>query len=237
MMIKVIADSRENKKRVTNLSNFLKEQKNNYEYSIKTLETADYVFISEDGKKQTSFEYKTIPDLVSSIQNGSVFEEIINQANQYEYTYLIIVGNIQKELKSLYYKRRLKVSLNKFLKTNIKMVNGAINRIYSMNIPIVFANNEDLAFEKMVDISKKIFEDKLFIIGRKRGIRSTDNPALTYLSGVKDLNIKTAELVTTELNANCLLDLIKFNEEELLNIKGIGGVKSNIILKSIFGDD
>ena len=52
--------------------------------------------------------------------------------------------------------------LKEFLKTNIKIINGALNRIYSLNIPIVFANNEEESFENVIsDLeTKRVTLDK-----------------------------------------------------------------------------
>lgn len=229
--MELLIDNREHKKRIDNLQNFISNE--DIKSNVKQLNTGDYIF--DNGNTKVAFEYKTVNDLISSIQNNSLFEEIINMQDEYQYSYLIIEGLFVKEIKSMYYKRNLKAPLDKYIKSNISIIDGAINRILSMMIPVIIVEDEELAFKKMIDISNKVFDEKIYIIGRKRAIKSSDNPALIYLSGVKNLNIKTAELVTNELNVNCLKDLFEFNEEKLLNIKGIGKVKAQMILKSIYG--
>ena len=60
-----------------------------YPAIIAQLDYGDYLFNNE-----TVFEYKTITDLMSSIRDKSVFEEVANQTKHYPYSYLIIVGDI-----------------------------------------------------------------------------------------------------------------------------------------------
>ncbi|MEE3416700.1 MAG: ERCC4 domain-containing protein, partial [Prevotella sp.] len=68
-----------------------------YPTHIERLDYGDYLFNNE-----TVFEYKTITDLMSSIRDKSVFEEVANQTKHYPYSYLIIVGDINHYIQYMF---------------------------------------------------------------------------------------------------------------------------------------
>ena len=63
---------------------------------ISNLQYGDYLF-----DKQVAFEYKTIPDFISSITDHRAFNETINQAENYDWHYLLIQGNEAERTKQL----------------------------------------------------------------------------------------------------------------------------------------
>ena len=87
--MKVTIDSRE-QSRIPSAKTYYNSQK--YEVEIKELPIGDYLFTNENNE-QVVFEFKTIPDFINSIQNGRVFNEAINQAENYNHHFVIIHGN------------------------------------------------------------------------------------------------------------------------------------------------
>ena len=59
------------------------------------LEYGDYVV-----NNRVAYEYKTWKDLLNSIMDGSLFNEVFNQSREYEHSFLLIVGNKEKALKA-----------------------------------------------------------------------------------------------------------------------------------------
>ena len=85
--MKVLIDSRE-KDRKQRAKDFYTT--NGCDVHIQNLEVGDYVF-----DDNVVFEYKDISDFISSIKNRSVFNEAANQALQYPFHYVIIVGALK----------------------------------------------------------------------------------------------------------------------------------------------
>ena len=61
----------------------------NNDISVEELETGDYIF-EEDGK-QVVFEYKTMSDFINSVSEGRVFNQAIDQQNQFDHHFVILL--------------------------------------------------------------------------------------------------------------------------------------------------
>ena len=91
--MKITIDSRE-QKRIKSATEYYEKQ--GLEVEVKEEQTGDYIF-----NDKVVFEFKTIPDFVSSIQSGRVFNQAINQAENYDYHYVIIQGDEHARAKAL----------------------------------------------------------------------------------------------------------------------------------------
>ena len=83
--MEIIIDSRE-KGRVKEALYYYEDAK------VEKLEFGDYVF--KDNDKTVAFEFKTCEDYISSIKNKSLFEELANQTDEYDYSFLIVCGKL-----------------------------------------------------------------------------------------------------------------------------------------------
>ena len=182
-----------------------------YDVDIKPLEYGDYYF-QTNTYKHIIFEFKTCEDFITSMENKSLFQELSNQTNNYEYSYLIVCGDFKKTFEYLYfnvphfrYKYKTKTSL---ANTLTKQINGALYRIYAMYVPIIFADDEENAFEKMLIISSKIADVKKYGgLVRPNPKALEENPINFFLTGIKGIGETKAKSITDELDINCLEDL------------------------------
>lgn len=220
-------DVREHKDRRQNCIHFFNGK---LDTKVQRLEYGDYLF--SNGFKDVVFEYKTIEDFINSIKDTSVFEEVINQTYKYDFSYLVIVGDIEEyceRMWKIYNVRKTWKNYNNYIKHSMRMFTGAYNRILCI-CPVINVSTENSAFIAMEDISDKIMNNNNFVFGSKRRLK--DNNSLISLLSVV-LGKKTSELVVNELELTCLKDLLDVKKEDLLSIKGIGDKKANDIMEFI----
>lgn len=234
---KVIIDSNEKKRGIRAYNYYI----NTYEVNVKPLDYGDYLFLTSDGKKAI-FEFKTCEDFISSMENKSLFQELSNQTINNEYSYLIICGNWEDSFDYLYfnvshyrYKYKTKRMLNNRL-TN--QINGAIQRIYAMYIPIIFAENEEDAFSKMLKISSKIADSKKYGgVVRPSHKHLEITPVEYFLSGIDGIGEKKSKNITDELGLNCLEDLCEKKPSDFLSVHYINEKNVKEIWKRIHNEE
>lgn len=96
MNLKVYIDNRE-QKRIKSATQYYTEQ--GLEVEVKELEIGDYIFT--DGENSVCFEYKEINDFITSINDGRVFNQAINMAENYDYHFVVIRGTESERAKYL----------------------------------------------------------------------------------------------------------------------------------------
>ena len=193
------------------------------ETEVTNLQAGDYVF---DNK--VAFEYKTMADFISSIQNSRVFNEAINQAETYDWHYVIIQGNEHERSKCL-------AMTQHYVPVNLFQFHGAIASInrYSTVIEVYtpFINE---AFYKMYIQVKKDLSDKPIV---KKFEKKDKNSAFNYLCYcVYGLNHKRATDITNTLNLHTMEDLLYLDMDKLTSVPGIGSTLANKILDTISDD-
>ena len=224
---KIIIDSNE-KRRGNNAYNHFS---NTYETHIEPLDYGDYVFQTNDGK-QAVFEYKSCKDFISSMENKSLFQELSNQTINNEYSYLIIAGDFEKTFEELYFTvphYRYKYKTQRVLRNRLsKQIEGAINRIYAMYIPIIFASSEEEAFDNMLKVSSKIADAKKYGgVVRPDTRYLKESPVRFFLTGINGIGGKKSENITNELSIDCLMDLCKLKPSDFASVKGVS--KKNVV--------
>jgi ERCC4-type nuclease len=192
------------------------------ETEVTNLQYGDYVF---DGK--VAIEYKTMADFFASIQDHRVFNEAINQAENYDWHYVLIHGNEHERTKCI------AMSKN-YVPVNLFQFHGAIASInrYSTVIECYspFINE---AFYKMYIQAKKDLSTKPIV---KKFNRKDKNPAFNFLChDVYGINSKKAQLIVDTYNLNNLVDLFTLTWEDLLEIKGIGEDTAKRIIEALYG--
>ena len=193
------------------------------ETEVTNLKYGDYVF---DGK--VAVEYKKMSDFISSIQDNRVFNEAINQAENFDWHYVLIHGNEHDRAKCLAMtKHHVPVDLFQF--------HGAIASInrYSTVIECYspFINE---AFYKMYIQAKKDLSNKPIV---KKFNRKDKNSAMNYLTYcVYGLNYKRANEIVTKLDLHTLEDLLYLDHNKLTSIDGIGDKLADRILQTISED-
>lgn len=215
--MKVIIDSKE-KSRVK--SSFQYYADKGYYVSVESLPVGDYIF-----NNSVVFEYKRLEDFIQSIKDGRVFNQSINQFENFIYHYVLIETS-DKKLQS-YLKKSYYSGYNRFSR---KQYDGAIQRLNTYTT-VIFAATEKKAFELMENQAQKCLETPYLV---KSYPKTTGSPAFKWLCYCTDeVGNKRAELITEHLDLYSLEDLLTVTYEDLINIKGIGESTTNNILKSI----
>lgn len=183
-------------------------------------QVGDYIF-----QDKVVFEFKTIADFVSSIQSGRVFNQAINQAETYEYHYVIIQGDEASRAKALAMSRNYReVTYFQYLGA-IASLNRYTTVIESYS-PFI---NE--AYYRMLITAKKCLQDKPIV---KKFPRKDKNSCLNWLChDVYGINYKTAKKIVDELEISTLEDLFTLEHYRLTTIDGIGDKIADKIMRSI----
>lgn len=204
--------------RIKSATAYYKEQ--GHEVEVTNLQIGDYIF---DNK--VVFEFKTIADFVASIQDNRVFNEAINQAENFDYHFVIIQGDEHARAKALAMSRHYQevtyfgylgaiASLNRYT-TVIESYSPFINE----------------AYYRMQITAKKSLSNKPIV---KKFPRKHKNPAFNYLCYcIYGINQQKAHRITEALELKSLNDLMTLTINDLTNIKGIGEKTAENIIGAI----
>ena len=202
-----------------------------YEPLVMELENGDYMFENCDTDEAVIFEYKTMKDFISSVNDSRIWEQVKRMNDEFKWSFIVIEGTIE-DLR--------KINKNKMIKKNIgkpfslSQYYGTIARL-NCYTTVVQCHNQSQSFNFIENQVLKIFDDEPLI---KHFKHDSDNSALNYLCGIKGVGYKTAELIISEFNVNSLIDLIDIAENvDLTLIDGIGTVTAGNIIKNIIGDE
>jgi len=213
-------DSRE-QSRVKSATEYYEQQ--GLEVEVCELEIGDYLF---DNK--VVFEFKTISDFVSSIQEGRVFNQAINMAENYNWTFVVIQGDEHARAKALAMSRNYhEITYFGYLGA-IASLNRYTTVIESYS-PFI---NE--AYYRMMITAKKCLQNKPIV---KKFARKHKNSAMNYLTYcVYGLNWKRSHDIVTLLELNTLEDLLNVTHQQLTSIPGIGDKMADRIIDTLNND-
>jgi ERCC4-type nuclease len=191
-----------------------------HEVQVCNLEIGDYIF---DGK--VVFEFKTIPDFISSIQDNRVFNEAINQAETFDYHYVIIQGDEHTRAKAIAMSKHYReVSYYGYLGA-IASLNRYTTVIESYNPNIIEA------YYRMQVQAKKCLQNKPIV---KKFPKKHKNTAFNFLChDVYGINWKKAQNIVDTLNLHTKKDLDRLTLEDLTSVEGIAEKTAEKILKAI----
>lgn len=211
--MKIVIDDREHK-RIEEAIQYYEEKGCTLE--IQELPVGDFIF-----QNQVCFEYKTFSDFISSIMDGRLFNQTINQLT-YPYHFVVIVSKEYE--RNIVFKAAY--DYNKFSKSQYY---GAVARLNTYTTVLNAESTYD-AFELMYIQSVKCLDQRPV---KKHFNDKTDNMALTWLSGIKRIGDSTAETICDCLELKSLDDLMGLSLDDLTGIDGIGRVKAETILKTL----
>ncbi len=216
--MKVIIDSRE-KDRVKSATEYYEQQ--GLEVQIAELEIGDYVF-----NEKVVFEFKLIPDFINSVKSGRVFNQAIQQSENFPYHYVVIMGT-EKDLK-----RTLAIYTNNNIRFKYQNYLGAIARLNTFtNVIEMNTAHINEAYYRMRIQAEKCLDDKrpVKIVSKK-----DENPCINWLCYcIHGISIKKAKLIVEELDLRNLKDLLDISLDDLLNIKGVGPKTAKKIMDAI----
>ena len=215
----VVIDSRE-QNRIRTATDYYTNQ--GLEVNVAEEQIGDYIF-----NNSVVFEFKTIADFVSSIQDGRVFNQAINQAEAYDHHYVIIYGDDHTRAKALSMSRHYReVTYFQYLGA-IASLNRYTTVIESYS-PLI---NE--AYYRMMITAKKALQDKPIV---KKFPRKHKNTALNFLMySIYGINWKKAQVIVDTYELESLTDLLGLTVDDLQKIEGIGKKTATNIIEAIHG--
>lgn len=220
--IHVTIDSRE-QSRIASATQYYEKQ--GHEVTVAELPIGDYLFTNNTDS--VVFEFKTMPDFFSSIQNGRVFNEAINQAENFDHHFVIIHGNEHTRNKCIAMSRNWRP-------INIQQYLGAIASL-NRYTTVIEVPNPDIteAYYRMQIQAEKCLQNKPIV---QRHPRKHRNPAFNFLCYcIYGLNSHKATRITETLQLHTLTDLQKLTHEQLTSINGIGEKTAENIIQAIQG--
>lgn len=189
---------------------------------VTNLQYGDYVF-----DHKVAFEYKTISDFIASIQDNRVFNEAINQSENFDWHYIVIHGNEHDRSKCL-------AMTKNYRPVTIFQYHGAIASInrYSTVIESYTPFIRE-AFYKMYIQARKDLSNKPIV---KKFPKKDKNPSFNFLCYcIYGINSKKAQLIVDHLKTQSLTDLLTTSIEDLTEIDGIGEKTAKNIYEAIHG--
>ena len=193
------------------------------ETEVTNLEIGDYIF---DNK--VCFEYKTMADFIASIQDNRVFNEAINQSENFDWQYVLIQGNEHERSKCL-------AMTKHYVPVNLFQFHGSIASINRYSTVIeCYSPYLNEAFYKMYIQAKKDLQQKPIV---KKFPKKHKNAAYNYLAYcVYGVNAKRAHDIVYTCHLDTLEDLFNLTHQDLIKIPGIGDNLADRILMSISED-
>lgn len=213
MTDKLIIDSRE-QKRIELAKEYFTDL--DYTVEVQELKTGDYII--NDG---VVFEYKTQSDFISSILDGRVFNECINQSEKFEYHFCIIQGTNRDRKHAFEY-------TNQF---TIKQYYGAIARLNTYTTVIQSTGTVEDAFYQMHIQAAKCLDNKGKV---KHFDAKSGNPAFNTLCYcLDDVANERAKAIVNHLGLKTWSDVYHLTKQDLLKVPGIGEKTSESIICQI----
>ena len=225
--MKIFIDDREQKRIKSALKYYVDEGFHvGEDLYVMELPVGDYIFT--DNKIQVAFEYKTIEDYIASLNDYRVFNQAINQSNNFDYHFVIIVGTDKEKTEVIKSKKKYTGSYV----TNKQYYGGLASLVNFTSILQV--PNEKLAFMLMLQVAVKCCDLKPVL---KRFQKSRGSPALRLLTNnVAGIGYITAERICKELGLVSVADVLNVSKADLVGVDGVGGVTAVKILKQLHNE-
>ena len=187
-----------------------------WDYEVKQLKYGDYVC------GNTVIEWKNAPDFISSVVDGRMKKEAIDQANHFPCHYVIIVGNVDVACRM--FKKYTGVHFHKtsfysavaslMLYTNVVIVPSVKDGFHLMKYLIIKSNDTGNRVIRPVE-------------------KLSRNPCYNFLVGIPRISQKRAEAICTLHNLKTAKQLFALDKKKLLAVDGIGESLADEILKAI----
>lgn len=180
---------------------------------ITALDVGDIVY------NECIFEYKTLNDAINSMNDGfRIFQQCIDMDKQYEYPYLVVVGNKQEIIE------------NKPPWT-YKMYESGLNNIGNA-MPILQPLTEEQAFDSII---KTIVEHKTGHGMTRKYMNKSFNPVLNTVHTATKLSWNQSKDLIRKFNISTIADLLKLTPEDFKTIKGVKDKKTKNVMLRLHG--
>lgn len=213
-------DSRE-QSRIQSATEYYKEQ--GLEVSVEELEIGDYIF--SDGNNEVVFEFKLTSDFISSIQDNRVFNQSINMAENYDYAFVMIHGDLHTRSKCIAMSRN-------YREVNLFQYIGAISSLNRyVTVLQCYSPFINESYYTMMKQAQKCLQNKPIV---KKFPRKDKNVCFNWLCYCNyGINAKKATAIIETLELHTLSDLQNLTKEQLLSVDGIADKTAEKILKAI----
>ena len=210
-------------KRIKSATEYYKKQ--GLTVTVENLEIGDYIFT--DGNDSVVFEFKTIADFINSINDNRVFNEAINQAEEFNHHFVIIYGNEQERAK------QISISRN-YREVNYYQYLGAIASLNRYTTVIEsYSTFIQEAYYRMLVTARKRLSSKPVLMKHGRKNKNTAFNFLCYC--IYGINYRKAESIVEYYDLHSLKDLQELTLDKLVKIDGIGENTAKKILNAIKG--
>ena len=218
MLVKI--DSRE-KSRIKSSSQYYHEQ--GLDVEVSELPIGDYIF---DDK--ICFEFKLVSDFVASIQDGRVFNQSIEMAENYDHAFVMIHGDLATRSKCIAMSRH-------YREVNLYQYIGAISSLNRyVTVLQCYSPFINESYYTMMTQARKCLSDKPIV---KKFPRKDKNPSFNFLCYcIYGINAKKAKVIVDTYDLHSLDDLMKLNVDDLIQIEGIGEKTASNIIEAIHGN-
>ena len=218
--MKVQIDNRE-QARVQSATDYYTKQ--GLDVEVTELEIGDYIF-----NDKVAFEFKTIPDFITSIQDGRVFNQAINMSENYDYAFVMIHGDLATRSKCIAMSRN-------YREVNLFQYIGAISSLNRyVTVLQCYSPFINESYYTMMVQAKKCLQNKPIV---KKFEKKHKNTAFNYLAYcVYGVSSKRANDIVTTLELETLEDLLYLKHEHLTSIQGIGDKLADKIIDTISND-
>ena len=208
----LIIDSRETK-RIKSATKYYENL--DYEVTVSTLDTGDYLF-----NDKVVYEFKTMQDYMSSIHDGRLFRECINQTEYYPYHFCIIQGSNYDLKRALDYSN---ISMRQYI--------GSISRLNTYTTVINCMGGVNLAYYTMHTQTKKCLDN----LGKVKQFKTKNyNTAFNILAyTIPRVSSIRADRIVETLGLETVTDVTSLTKEQLLTVEGIGENLADNIIKHI----
>ena len=210
-------DSRE-QSRIQSAKDYYTKQ--GHTVTVTELPIGDYIF-----NQEVCFEFKTIPDFITSIQSGRVFNQAINQSQNFDYHFVIIHGDLATRSKCI-------AMTQNYRPVNIFQYIGAISSLNRYTTVIeTYSPYLNESYYRMMTQARKCLQDKPIV---KKFPRKHKNAPFNYLCYcVYGINAKKAQRIVEHNQLDTLNDLMNLTVDDLTSIEGIGEKTAQTIIGAI----
>ena len=220
VIIRVFIDSRE-QDRINSATEYYTQQ--GLTVKVAELEVGDFLF--SDGNDSVVFEFKTISDYINSINDGRLWNEAINQAENYNHHFVMIFGDLYTRMSELNKSRD-------YIPMNVEQYIGSISSLNRYTTVLQCYNPAiDEAYFTMMKQAEKCLLKRPIV---KKFPRKDKNVCFNYLAYcVYGISGKKAQKIVDELEIKTLEDLLYLNHDKLTAVDGIGEKLAERIINTI----
>jgi|Deesub1362A_J573_1020465.scaffolds.fasta_scaffold00559_35 ERCC4-type nuclease len=171
----------------------------------KRLDTGDYLI--KHGVYEVAVERKTASDFLNSIADGRLFTQCHLLSARYPLSFLMIVGNLEREIANRMFRREAVVGA---------VISVAVKNKPGQVIPLIVENDDDFCLA-LKTIENKITSEDLRIVPR---LKKLENPQIAMLTAIPGIGEEKAKRILRYFGT--IQRVANAGTGELMRVSGIG---------------